>query len=78
MLGRKLKILAICEVANDPSLQDHKWAHTLQNERACIVRFLLVSGTYRVDLIDTPITRVPKLRDVLDLHADREVIQSRR
>jgi poly [ADP-ribose] polymerase 6/8 len=68
--GRKLKITAICEVAMDPSLQDHKWAHTLQNEKACIVRFLLVNGMFRVDLVETPITRVPKLREVLDTHAD--------
>jgi poly [ADP-ribose] polymerase 6/8 len=68
--GRKLKIIAICEVAMDPSLQDHKWAHTLQNEKACIVRFLLVNGMFRVDLVETPITKVPKLREVLDTHAD--------
>jgi poly [ADP-ribose] polymerase 6/8 len=70
VLGRKLKILAICEVANDPSLEDHGWAWTLQNEKACIVRFLLVNGSFRVDLNETPITNIPKLREVLDLHAD--------
>jgi hypothetical protein len=70
VLGRKLKISAICEVANDPSLQDHQWAWTLQNEKACIVRFLLVNGTFRVDLGENPITKVPKLREVLDSHVD--------
>jgi poly [ADP-ribose] polymerase 6/8 len=69
-LGRKLKILAICEVAKDPTLVDHDWAHTLQNENACIVRFLLVNGSFRVNLSERPITKVPKLKDVLDMHAD--------
>jgi poly [ADP-ribose] polymerase 6/8 len=68
-LGRKLKILAICEVARDPTLSDHDWAHTLQNEHACIVRFLLVNGSFRVNLFEKPITKIPKLKEVLNLQA---------
>jgi poly [ADP-ribose] polymerase 6/8 len=70
IFGKELTILALCEVAKVPSLIDHQWAHTLIEEQACICRFILVNGSYNVDVITNPILKVPRLRDVLDSHAD--------
>jgi hypothetical protein len=62
--------LALCEVANDPSLKDHGWAHTLGNENACICRFLLVNGEFNIDTLNTTKLKVPRLKDILDSQAD--------
>jgi poly [ADP-ribose] polymerase 6/8 len=70
IFGAPLTILALCEVANDPSLRSHGWAHTLRNENACICRFLLVNGDFELDTIANPIRKVPELKDVLDSRAD--------
>jgi poly [ADP-ribose] polymerase 6/8 len=70
VFGKQLKILALCEVAMVKGLVDHGWAHTLTDEKACICRFLLVNGTYILDVVANPISKIPRLRDVLDSHAD--------
>jgi poly [ADP-ribose] polymerase 6/8 len=70
LFGQSLVILALCEVAKVGSLIDHGWAHTLEDERACICRFLLVNGDFDVDVIKDQIQRAPKLSDLLDSHAE--------
>lgn len=69
-LGKTLKIVALCEIAKVPELQCHGWAHTLKTEEACIVRFILVNGSYQVDVNRNPITQRPKLKDVLNYKAE--------
>jgi poly [ADP-ribose] polymerase 6/8 len=76
-LGKTLHLIALCEVAKvreGSYLKDHGWAHTLTMEEACIVRFLMVGGEYTVDVITTPPSYVPTLRDVLEFHADRSAV----
>jgi hypothetical protein len=52
-------------------LRDHGVAHTLTMESACIVRFLMVGGSFSVDVMNNPPSRVPTLRDVLDWQASK-------
>ena len=70
-LGTSLQILALCEIAQVPELLHHGWAHTLTNEEACIVRFLLVNGSYNTDVKKSPPKNIPKLKDVLNMQADK-------
>ena len=70
MLGRSVRVIGLCEVANVPELIDHSWAHTLTNEKAVIVRFLLfdLEGTF--DVIQRPPHNLPTLKDVLEYKAN--------
>jgi poly [ADP-ribose] polymerase 6/8 len=70
-LGAKLHIISLCEVIQlkNGALRDHGWAHTLINEDAVIVRFLMVGGGFARDVVANPLQRVPTLRDVLEFHA---------
>ncbi|KAH0788104.1 UBA/TS-N domain containing protein [Histomonas meleagridis] len=68
--GNTLKILALCQVAKVKELKDHGWAHTLTDEKACVVRFLLVNGQFDVDIIKNPPKNVPKISDILSYNAD--------
>lgn len=63
-------VLAVRDVANNPTLRDHEWEWILQNERTFGMRFLLVNGGLRINLAEISITKVPKLMEVLDSHAD--------
>ncbi|KAK8866279.1 Poly [ADP-ribose] polymerase 6 [Tritrichomonas musculus] len=69
-LGKNLQILALCEIAKVDELSHHGWAHTLTREEACIVRFLLVNGSYNTDVEKNPPKNVPKLKDVLNMKAE--------
>lgn len=71
-LGSNLRILALCEIAKVPELLHHGWAHTLAKEEACIVRFLLVNGDYHTDVMKSPPKNVPKLKDVLNMEAEKK------
>ena len=51
-------------------LKDHKWAHTLTLEEACVVRFLMVGGNFNVDVLKDPPKNVPTLKDVLNYHVE--------
>ena len=70
LLGKDLKCIGLCEVANVPSLKDHGWAHTLTDEEAVIVRFLLVGYDKSYDVINNPPVDLPTLKDVLDYQAN--------
>jgi hypothetical protein len=50
-------------------LKDHGWAHTLTMEQACVVRFVMLGGSFEKDVIASPPTRIPTLREVLELRA---------
>lgn len=71
-LGKSLQILALCEIAKVPELLHHGWAHTLTTEEACIVRFLLVNGDYDTDVMKSPPQNIPKLKDVLNMEAEKK------
>ena len=68
-LGTNLKCIGLCEVAKVQSLKDHGWAHTLGDEEAVIVRFLLVGLNNTYDVISNPPTDLPTLKDVLEYKA---------
>jgi poly [ADP-ribose] polymerase 6/8 len=70
-LGTRLHIISLCEVIKlrTGALKDHGWAHTLTNEDAVIVRFLMVGGGFARDVVANPLQRVPTLRDVLEFQA---------
>lgn len=65
---KSLTILALCQVAKVDELIDYDWAHTLTNEKACIIRFLLVNCNNSVDIIKNP-PNVPLLSDILNYQA---------
>jgi hypothetical protein len=71
VLGGRLHIISLCEVIQlkTGALKDHGWAHTLTNEDAVIVRFLMVGGGFARDVVANPLQRVPTLKDVLEFHA---------
>ena len=89
-LGKDLHIIGLCEVAQVPSrsseikgLKDHGWAHTLDIEEACVVRFLFVEQgftsdsrfdkiPFSVDVASNPPKKVPTLRDMLNCIAGLE------
>lgn len=70
ILGADLNIIGLCEVVKVPQLKDHQWAHTLTNEKACIVRFLFTNGRISLDTVSNPPKNIPKLKDVLNYHAN--------
>lgn len=47
-------------------LKDFKWAHTLTLEEGCVVRFLMVGGDFKVNVLDDPPKNVPTLKEVLN------------
>jgi poly [ADP-ribose] polymerase 6/8 len=50
-------------------LKDHGWAHTLTMEQACVVRFLMVGGSFHVDVLNKPPKEIPTLKHVLERSA---------
>ena len=70
-LGKNFNCIGLCEIAKVPEgLRDNGWNHTLQDDKAVIVRFLLVNLEARVDVLANPPFDVPTLRDVLEYHAE--------
>ena len=47
-------------------LKDFNWAHTLTLEEGCVVRFLMVGGDFKVNVLNKPPTNVPTLKEVLN------------
>ncbi|EAY04819.1 UBA/TS-N domain containing protein [Trichomonas vaginalis G3] len=68
-LGNSLQAVGLCEVAKVPDLEDHGRAYTLMNEKAIVVRFLFVGANFSYDVVQKPLERVPKLKDILNYHA---------
>lgn len=68
-LGNSLQAVGLCEVAKVPDLEDHGKAFTLMNEHAIIVRFLFVNANFSYDIVQKPLERIPKLKDILNYHA---------
>ncbi|EAY07014.1 UBA/TS-N domain containing protein [Trichomonas vaginalis G3] len=65
-----MTIVALCEIAKVPALKDHGWCHTLMQEEACIVRFLMLNLSRSIDIINQQPQNIPTLRDVLEYHAN--------
>jgi hypothetical protein len=66
----RMRVVGVCEVAQDPTLWDHGWTLSLENERACVVRIVAVNVENAVDILDNPIRSVPTVRQVLDLEGE--------
>jgi poly [ADP-ribose] polymerase 6/8 len=70
-LGGNLQIISLCEVAKvtNQGLKDFSSLMTLTMEQACIVRFLMVQGSFNHDVTSQPPRKVPTLNDVLEYQA---------
>lgn len=69
-LGRQLSIMSLCDVAKVPELKSHCTFYTLQNEEACIVRFMFVGGQFNMNTGRAGVINVPTLTQVLEYHAE--------
>ena len=68
----KFSILGVCQVANDPTLLNHNWCLTLTNEKACVVRFLLIN--YKDNQWDISIKSpqfIPQLENLLKYYSEK-------
>ncbi|KAH0793074.1 UBA/TS-N domain containing protein [Histomonas meleagridis] len=99
-LGKNLKVISLCEIANlpigkevtakyevrnkDGTMQQksvkgrmdshsNEWAYTLTIEEACVVRFVMVGGSFSVDVKKNPPKNVPSLRSVLDYQMNQSI-----
>ena len=73
-LPAELKVLAVCEVAKDPTLRLASTnIYTLGNERAVICRFLIIVESDDVNTVNKILQteHMPSLKDVLNYEAER-------
>ena len=66
--GTNFPLIALCEIAKVHELKSHGWAYTLTEEKACMVRFLMI-GNFSVDTLANPPSKLPTMKDILMYHA---------
>lgn len=65
-LGQAMSVIGLCEVAKSPDLKDQGRVHTLQDESAVVVRFIILNLLQTYDVVSTPPDDIPSIKDVLD------------